>query len=157
MTDVFNIFDDDWDAENARQGYRHRSVAVGKRLGAELLGATVYELPPGERTWPYHWETVSEEWLLVVEGRPTLRGPDGERELRPGDVAVFPRGPAGGHAVANHAEEAARLVLFSTKGPLDVVHYPDSGKIGVWTSDRGYVAITDEQPEPPDYWDVEKP
>lgn len=157
MRDVFNIFGDDWDAENDREGYGHRSVAVGKRLGAELLGATVYELPPGERTWPYHWETASEEWVLVVAGRPTLRTPDGERELRQGDVAVFPRGPGGGHALANRGEETARVVVFSTKGPLDVVHYPDSGKLGVWTAERGYIAITDEQSEPPDYWDVEKP
>jgi uncharacterized cupin superfamily protein len=157
VRDVFNIFGNDWDAVNDREGYRHRSVAVGKRLGAELLGATVYELPPGERTWPYHWETVSEEWLLVLVGRPTLRTPDGERELRPGDVAVFPRGPDGGHALANRSDETARIVLFSTKGPLDVVHYPDSGKLGVWTIERGYIAITDEQSEPPDYWDVEKP
>jgi uncharacterized cupin superfamily protein len=157
VRDVFNIFGDDWDAENDREGYGHRSVAVGKRLGAELLGATVYELPPGERTWPYHWETASEEWVLVVAGRPTLRTPDGERELRQGDVAVFPRGPGGGHALANRGEETARVVVFSTKGPLDVVHYPDSGKLGVWTAERGYIAITDEQSEPPDYWDVEKP
>jgi uncharacterized cupin superfamily protein len=157
VSDVFNIFGDDWDAENDREGYGHRSVAVGKRLGAELLGATVYELPPGERTWPYHWETASEEWVLVVAGRPTLRTPDGERELRQGDVAVFPRGPGGGHALANRGEETARVVVFSTKGPLDVVHYPDSGKLGVWTAERGYIAITDEQSEPPDYWDVEKP
>jgi uncharacterized cupin superfamily protein len=157
VRDVFNIFGDDWDADNDREGYGHRSVAVGKRLGAELLGATVYELPPGERTWPYHWETASEEWVLVVAGRPTLRTPDGEQELRPGDVAVFPRGPGGGHALANRGEETARVVLVSTKGPLDVVHYPDSGKLGVWTAERGYIAITDEQSEPPDYWDVEKP
>jgi hypothetical protein len=30
--------------------------------------------------------------LIAVSRRPTLRGPDGERELAPGDVAVFPEG-----------------------------------------------------------------
>jgi uncharacterized cupin superfamily protein len=124
-------------------------------LGGELLGASVYELPPGERTWPYHWETVSEEWLLVVSGRPTLRTPEGERELRPGDVAAFPRGERGAHAVENRGDETARIVIFSTKGPLEVVHYPESGKIGVWTADRGYVAITREQDEV-DYWQVDE-
>jgi uncharacterized cupin superfamily protein len=157
MTDVFNLFaEHDWDNESDREGYRHRVVAIGKRLGGELLGASLYELPPGERTWPYHYETASEEWLIVVSGRPTLRTPDGERELEPGDVAVFPRGPAGGHALANRSDESARLVIFSSKGPLDVIHYPDSRKLGVWTAEHGYVAITREQSEL-DYWDVDEP
>jgi uncharacterized cupin superfamily protein len=155
VTEVFNLFaEQDWDGENDRDGYRHRVIAVGKRLGGELLGASLYELPPGERTWPYHYETASEEWLLVVAGRPTLRTPDGERELEPGDVAVFPRGPEGGHKVENRTEETARVVLFSSKGPLDVIHYPDSGKVGIWTLSEGYVAMLRNEPQL-DYWDGE--
>jgi uncharacterized cupin superfamily protein len=156
MSEVFNIHGDDWDAANEREGYRHRSVAIGKRIGGELLGASLYELPPGERSWPYHWETVSEEWLLVVAGKPTLRGPEGERELREGDVVAFPRGPRGAHAVENRTPEPARILIVSTKGPLDVVHYPDTGKVGVWTAEKGYVALTREQPEL-DYWEVDEP
>ena len=157
MSDVVNIFGEpEWERENERDGYRHRSLAIGPRLGAELLGATVYEVPPGERTWPFHWETVSEEWLLVVSGRPTLRTPEGEQELRAGDVVAFPRGPAGGHAVENRADETARVVFLSTKGPLDVVHYPETGKVGIWTAENGYIAITREQGEV-DYWDVDDP
>jgi uncharacterized cupin superfamily protein len=156
MSDVFNLRGDDWDGENDRDGYRHRSVAIGKRIGGELLGASLYELPPGERSWPYHWETVSEEWLVVVAGRPTLRTPDGERELREGDVVAFPRGEHGAHGIENRSDEPARILIVSTKGPLDVVHYPDTGKVGIWTADKGYVALTREQPEL-DYWDVEEP
>jgi uncharacterized cupin superfamily protein len=156
MSGVFNLHGDDWDATSEREGYRHRSVAIGKRIGGELLGASLYELPPGERSWPYHWETVSEEWLLVVAGKPTLRGPEGDRELREGDVVAFPRGPRGAHAVENRTDEPARILFVSTKGPLDVVHYPDTGKLGVWTAEKGYVALTREQPEL-DYWDVDEP
>src|SRR5262245_40607688 len=91
--EVFNLFaEQGWDGQNDRAGYRHRVTAIGARLGAALLGGSLYELPPGERTWPYHYEVGCEEWLIAVSGQPTLRGPDGERELAPGDVAVFPRG-----------------------------------------------------------------
>src|SRR5713226_2766902 len=111
--DVFNLFaEQDWDNENEREGYRHRVTRIGERLGASLLGASLYELPPGERTWPYHYEHASEEWLLVVAGKPTLRTPDGERELQPGDVAVFPPGPAGGHKVENRTEDTVRVVIL---------------------------------------------
>jgi uncharacterized cupin superfamily protein len=156
MTDVFNLFaEHEWDNENDREGYRHRVVAIGKRLGGgELLGGSLYELPPGERTWPYHYELGSEEWLLVVSGRPTLRTPDGERELEPGDVAVFPPGPAGGHKVENRTDETVRVVLLSSKSPVEVIRYPDSAKVGVWTREEGYVTMLREEPRL-DYWEGE--
>src|SRR5579871_1228343 len=87
---VFNLeAEQEWDAENDRDGFRHRVTRVGKRLDAQRLGAGLYELPPGEKTWPYHFTYGSEEWLLVVSGRPTLRTPEGDRELTRGDVVVF--------------------------------------------------------------------
>ena len=83
--DVFNLFDEhEWDGENAQPGYRHRATAVGKRLGASLLGGGLYELPPGEKTWPYHYELGCEEWLIAVSGRPTLRGPGWRARARAG-------------------------------------------------------------------------
>src|SRR4029453_15674378 len=103
--DVFNLFaEQDWEDENGRDGYRHRVTAIGKRLGASLLGGSLYELPPGEKTWPYHHEMGAGEGLTAVSGPPALRGPDGERELEPGDVAVFPEGPDGGHLVVNRTD-----------------------------------------------------
>ena len=137
--EVFNLnAGQDWEAENDRDGYRHRRTAIGPRLGATLVGGTLYEVPPGEKTWPYHYEHGCEEWLVCVSGRPTLRGPDGERELEPGDVAVFPEGPDGAHGVVNRTDEPCRVLLLSSKSPLAVVHYPDSGKVGIWTEDEGY-------------------
>ncbi|HEX5469181.1 MAG TPA: cupin domain-containing protein [Gaiellaceae bacterium] len=153
--ETFNLLaDQDWDGENERAGYRHRVTAIGKRLGASLLGGSLYELPPGEKTWPYHFELGAEEWLVVISGRPILRGPDGERELEPGDVAVFPEGPAGGHQVSNRSDEPCRVLLLSSKSPLAVVHYPESGKVGIWTQRDGYQTIVPTQPKL-DYWEGE--
>jgi uncharacterized cupin superfamily protein len=154
--DVFNLFgEQEWEVESDRDGYRHRRTAFGRRLGASLLGGTLYELPPGERTWPYHYEEGCEEWLLVVSGRPTLRTPEGEGELSPGDVAVFPEGADGGHQVSNRSGEPCRVVLFSSKAPLAVVHYPDSGKVGIWSQAEGYQKLlrTDATV---DYWEGEE-
>jgi uncharacterized cupin superfamily protein len=153
--DVFNLFvDQEWDGEQKREGYRHRVVPIGKRLGAKLLGASLYELPPGESTWPYHYEHGAEEWLLVIAGRPTLRTPDGERQLQPGDVAVFPQGPGGAHKVANPTDENVRVVILSSKTPVAVVAYPDSHKVGIWTQEEGYVGLVRDEPKL-DYWDGE--
>ena len=154
--DTFNVFAErqEWDAENDRDGYRHRVTRIGGRLGAVGLGASLYELPPGESTWPFHYEHASEEWVFVVSGRPTLRAVDGEQELEPGDVVVFPRGPAGAHKVTNATDEPARVILFSSKSPLEVVMYPDSGKLGVWTLEDGYIGMVRDEPKL-DYWDGE--
>jgi uncharacterized cupin superfamily protein len=153
---TFNIFaaEQDWDTENDRDGYRHRVTAIGKRLDASMLGGSLYELPPGESAWPYHYEYESEEWLFVVTGKLWLRDPDGERELRAGEVVVFPPGPAGAHRVENRSDEDVRLIFFSTKSPLEVVAYPDSGKLGIWTREHGYVAMLRDEPKL-DYWDGE--
>jgi uncharacterized cupin superfamily protein len=127
---------------------------IGKRLGAMLLGGSLYELPPGEKTWPYHYEIGCEEWLIAVSGRPTLRGPDGERDLAPGDVVVFPEGPAGGHQVINRSEGLSRVLILSSKSPVAVVHYPDSGKVGLWSQSQGYQSILKSEPKL-GYWDGE--
>jgi uncharacterized cupin superfamily protein len=99
---------------------------LGRQLGAEKIGASLYELPDGERTFPYHHHNGIEEWLVVVAGTPTLRGPDGERVLRRGDVVCFPVGPAGAHQVRG---PGTVLMLSASRAP-ETVEYPDSGKVG---------------------------
>ncbi len=89
----FNLFTARSGTSRAAQGSARAEVRVADEIGAERLGATLYELGPGERIWPYHYESANEEWLLVVSGAPTLRSPDGERVLRAGDVVCFPTGP----------------------------------------------------------------
>jgi uncharacterized cupin superfamily protein len=83
-----------------------------------------------------------------------LRGPDGEREIEPGDVAVFPEGPRGAHQVVNRTDEPCRVLILSSKSRLAVVHYPDSGKVGLWSRAEGRKAMLRAEPEL-DYWDGE--
>ncbi|MBV9473783.1 MAG: cupin domain-containing protein [Solirubrobacterales bacterium] len=113
-------------------GYRQRMARLGPLLGAEMLGATVYELDPGESICPYHYEFGNEEWLLVLEGEPTLRTPDAEQRVAEGDVVCFPEGPAGAHKLTNHGEALVRVLMLSTTLEPSVAIYPDSAKIGVW-------------------------
>ena len=153
--EVFNLYAQQrWDRENDRDGYRHRVAAIGPRLGGELLGGSLYELEPGESTWPYHYELGCEEWLVVVSGQPTLRTSDGERQLEPGDVAVFPEGPSGAHKVVNGSGQTARVLILSSKAPLAVVHYPDSKKVGIWSREGGYQTMLPNEPAL-DYWEGE--
>jgi uncharacterized cupin superfamily protein len=124
-----------YDADDP-EGFRAGMFRFGPQLGAVETGATVYELPPGQSIGPYHYEYAEEEWLLVIEGTPTLRTPAGEEQIVPWDVVVFPTGPEGAHRVRNDTETTVRVLMFSTRKPLAVTVYPDSDKIGVYTPDK---------------------
>jgi len=118
------------------EGFRAGMFRFGKLVGASRTGATVYELPPGQQICPYHYEYAEEEWLVVLEGRPTLRRPEGSEVLEPWDVVFFPVGPEGAHGVRNETEETVRVLMFSTVTYPAATVYPDSDKIGIWTGNR---------------------
>jgi uncharacterized cupin superfamily protein len=129
-----NVHDSDWDVERSSEGGETRMLHVGRRLGGELLGATLFELEPGVRDVS-HFHYGNEEWVLVVDGMPTLRTPAGERTLKPGDVEVFRRGPAGEHALFNDSESTCRFLVLSSMRDPDVVVYPDADVIGAIAGD----------------------
>jgi uncharacterized cupin superfamily protein len=117
------------------EGYRAGMNRFGPSIGAQTIGASIYELPEGQSICPYHYEYGNEEWLIVLEGRPTLRHPGGADELAQGDVVCFPVGPEGAHKVTNRTAETVRVLMISTKFEPSVAVYPDSDKIGVWPGD----------------------
>jgi uncharacterized cupin superfamily protein len=123
-------------------------------IGAAKVGATVYELPPAQSSFPYHYEYGCEEWLLVLAGRPTLRHPEGEDRLEPGDLVCFPEGPEGAHKVTNGTDETVRIMILSTKAWPAVAVYPDSDKLGVFTEDGADDVMARRESEV-DYWDRE--
>lgn len=124
----------EYDGEDP-EGFRAGMARLGKLLGAKESGITVYELSPGQAVCPYHYEVGEEEWLLVLEGTPTLRHPEGSEVLDPWDVALFPRGPEGAHGIRNETERTARVLMFSTVVVPTATVYPDSDKVGIWTGD----------------------
>jgi uncharacterized cupin superfamily protein len=107
----------------ARDGHRFLRTMIGQSVGAALTGFSIYELPPGEKAWAYHYELNREEWLIVVDGEVVVRTPGGESTLRAGDVVCFPVGEEGAHQVRNDSAAPARFAMPSS-----------------WAGD-GYVAI----------------
>ena len=134
-------------------GHSFSGSSLTELFGAVATGMSVYELEPGNASWPYHFEATEEEWLIVIEGELTLRTPEGEAVLRAGDVVCFPAGAAGAHAVRNHTEVPARYAMPSTNAPYGgATIYPDSGKLrvsGRGFSHRGWLG------EPIGYWEGE--
>jgi uncharacterized cupin superfamily protein len=151
---IANLFSVKSELGMEHEGFRIRETQIGPQLGAELIGGSVYDVDPGKKLWPYHLHQANEEWLVVLRGRPTLRTPDGERELVEGDVACFPRGATGAHLVRNATEEPVRILMLSTSIVPDVVEYPDSGKFYALSA-KGELLFRTRYGEPAEYWDGE--
>jgi uncharacterized cupin superfamily protein len=118
------------------QGFRTGMARFGPDLGAKQTGSTLYEIPPGEALCPYHYEHAEEEWLLVLEGEPTVRDPDGEHRVRPLDLVFFTNGPEGAHRIQNDTDRPVRVLMYSDLVYPAATVYPDSDKIAVWTEGR---------------------
>jgi uncharacterized cupin superfamily protein len=120
----------EFDADDPER-YRCGMFRFGKLLGLELLGVSVYEIAPGQKLCPYHYEYGDDEALIVLEGTPTLRTPEGTRVLAPWDTYGFPSGPASAHAIQNDGDATARILMFSTVNTPAATVYPDSDKIAM--------------------------
>jgi uncharacterized cupin superfamily protein len=136
-------------------GFVGGMVRPGPEFGAKITGVSSYELPPGQALCPYHYEWGEEEWLLVVEGRVTLRDPDGEHELGPTDLIFFPIGPEGAHRVQNDTAEPVRFLMFSNIVHPTATVYPDSDKIGMWTDAEKKDNLLARRSSGVDYYDGE--
>jgi uncharacterized cupin superfamily protein len=156
--EIFNLYhgelDETADADDPPGYELWRRVRVGRKIGASRMGMSIYELPRGQAVCPYHLEWSDEEWLIVLGGTPTLRTPEGERTLEPGDTVCFPAGPDGAHKVSNDADTPARVALLSTKSELGIAEYPDSDKIGVWIGGEQHAML--RRSADLDYFDGER-
>jgi uncharacterized cupin superfamily protein len=156
---VPNINDPVFDEPREHPGFRCLRARLGRQAGSERLGLSLFELPPGEAAYPYHYHLAEEELVLVLAGRPSLRTPDGWRELHEGELVSFLRGERGGHQLVNRTEEVVRFLAFSSSGEPDVVLYPDSRKLGAFErlpQGEGLRAMFRLE-DTVDYYDAEQP
>ena len=155
-----SIFEPEWSGVENDGSKRSR---IGRQAGSERIGASLYEVPPGARPWPYHYQHANEEMIIVLSGRPHLRTPAGWRQLEPGEVVAFPRGEAGAHQVENRDEEPARYLMLSEMNSPEAVVYPDSSKVGVLSrapgspDDEEELAAWFRLGDEVDYWEGESP
>ena len=154
-----NIYDPEFEAGDRPEGFRARRARIGYELGSESIGCSLWELPTGEAAYPYHFHYADEELVIIVKGRPTLRTPEGARQLEEGEAVRFQLGEDGAHQILNRSGEVVTFLAISSHGRPDVVVYPDSGKIGV--GERlprgGGLRAFFHQEDAVGYWDGEEP
>jgi uncharacterized cupin superfamily protein len=133
-----NLFAPGWEFEGDGGGGTTRVARIGSQLGAERLGASIYELESGAMASPLHFHHGSEEMLFVLAGEPNLRtGTESadERILATGEIVSFPPGRAGTHQIVNRAEQPARILICSTNDLPEVAEQVETGLTVVLTDE----------------------
>jgi uncharacterized cupin superfamily protein len=155
-----NVFEPEFDADRDGPVHTHRRARLGRQAGAERLGASLYELPPGHAAWPIHYHLANEEMLIVLRGRPALRTLDGERELDEGEVVACPVGERGANQVVNRGDRPVRVLIVSEMVGPDVVRRPESGKVSAMEGAPGSGAERDSvffERDAVGFWEGEEP
>ncbi|HCY99203.1 MAG: hypothetical protein A3D16_08730 [Rhodobacterales bacterium RIFCSPHIGHO2_02_FULL_62_130] len=115
-------------------GYSHPVLGAGTGAysyqllsdpgGLSQFGAFVEILPPGSKSSFRHWHEAEDEMVYILSGEAVLVE-DTETLLRAGEAAAWPAGMAVGHCLENRSGAEARYLVIGTRGPRDVIHYPD--------------------------------
>jgi uncharacterized cupin superfamily protein len=154
-----NVFKPVFEEGKRPEGFRSRRARIGYELGTELIGCSLWTLPPGEAAYPYHFHYSDEELVIVLSGRPSLRTPKGNRELEEGEAIRFQLGEEGAHQISNPTDQPATFLAVSSHGRPDVVVYPDADKIGVGERlpEGGGLRVFFRRGDAVDYFDGESP
>jgi uncharacterized cupin superfamily protein len=125
-----NIHRPQFDEPREYEGFSCLRARIGRQVGTEKIGLSLFEIPPGHAAYPYHWHVAEEELIIVIAGHPELRTPEGWRELELGDVISFGVGEQGAHQLVNRSAQTVRFLAFSNQQP-DIIVRPDSNTIGL--------------------------
>jgi uncharacterized cupin superfamily protein len=111
---------------------------LGERFGLQNFGVNLTRLAPGAASALRHAHSLQDEFVYVLEGRPTLRTDAGETELAPGMCAGFRAGSGDAHQFVNRSAEDVLLLEVGDRTPHDTATYPDddltaaAGPDGKW-------------------------
>ena len=144
--------------------YAARAGRIGAVIGMQQLGAQYFEVPPGKAAFPRHAHHNNEEMFVILEGAGEYRRGDERWPVRAGDVIAAPAGGAeSAHQLRNTGTDDIRYLAISTRHPIDINEYPDSGKLTAVSGIRpgqgmlsATTAFTWRRGDTPlDYWDGE--
>ena len=95
------------------------------------IGCAAFRVPSGRCAFPRHAHLANDEAIYVLSGGGTLSIGDQEFEMAEGDFVLLPRGSDYPHVLVNDGNDDLIYLCISTMNMPDVVHYPDSDKLGV--------------------------
>ncbi|WP_312813663.1 cupin domain-containing protein [Sedimentibacter sp.] len=118
--------------KNEHDAYAYSKREVTSRKDFEQCYVAVYEIPPKKANYPLHYHTANTEVFYIIKGKGILITVDGEKEIKQGDFIVCPPTEKSVHKIINTSEsEILKYIDFDTTNSPDIIHYPDSDKVGI--------------------------
>jgi uncharacterized cupin superfamily protein len=98
---------------------------LGDLFGLRNFGVNLTRLAPGAMSALRHAHSRQDEFVYVLEGRPTLVTDDGETPLEPGMCAGFRAGSGDGHHLVNRSAQDVVYLEAGDRTGGDEASYPD--------------------------------
>ena len=131
-----NIFNADWKASSHGEKFQHDHISLTDLRDGHELGCGAFRVNPGKRAFPKHAHLANDEALFIVSGTGALTVGEETVRVAAGDFILLPSGVEHAHILINDSDEDIVYLCVSTMNAPEVVHYPDSGKLGVMESAR---------------------
>ena len=119
---------------------------LGEAFGLRNFGVNITRLAPGGSSALRHAHTKQDEFVYVLEGRPTLLTDAGRTPLGPGMCAGFKAGTGDAHCLVNETEEEVVYLEIGDRTDGDAVEYPDDDLAVVTIDGRRLAAHKDGTP-----------
>lgn len=98
---------------------------LGDVFGLSNFGVNLVHLAPGAASALRHSHTRQDEFVYILQGRPTLHTEEGRRQLQPGMCAGFKAGTGNGHRLVNETAEEVVYLEMGDRSTGDQASYPD--------------------------------
>ncbi len=111
-------------------------AAFGQHFGLQAIGLHRMRLTPGQRTSLPHAESIEDEFVYVIEGRPDVWLDGVLHRLTPGDGVGFPAGTGLAHSFLNNSDtEVSLLVVGDADRAENRIVYPVNLERKTWRDD----------------------
>jgi uncharacterized cupin superfamily protein len=98
---------------------------LGDLFGLKNFGVNLTRLAPGAISSLRHCHAKQDEFLYVLQGRPTLRTDEVATQLAPGMCAGFRAGSGNAHQLVNETGEEVVFLEIGDRTKEEAVVYPD--------------------------------
>ena len=121
---------------------------LGDQFGLTNFGVNLTRLAPGAVSALRHAHTKQDEFIYVLQGRPTLHTNEGRTQLSPGMCAGFRAGTGNGHCLMNETTEAVVYLEIGDRTSGDEGSYPDDDLKAMLVDGRWKFVHKDGTPYP---------
>ena len=119
---------------------------LGDLFGLTNFGVNITRLAPGGASALRHAHTKQDEFVYILEGRPTLVTETGRTALHPGMCAGFKAASGDAHCLVNESGADVVYLEIGDRTAGDAVDYPDDDLAVVTVDGKRQMAHKDGSP-----------